>query len=96
MRSSASPGRNAPSAVEIEALHRLLDGDDLAIVSPRVKAEGLRKDVSGPSCVQLDEDGDCLLLRVDKEDLTRLKTDSLDALVELPGVGRKTANVVLG
>ncbi|MBN1590703.1 MAG: hypothetical protein JW888_14410, partial [Pirellulales bacterium] len=59
-----------------------LVGDDLLILSPRVKADGLPEDVCGPNRVQLDEDGDCLLLRVAKEDVAQLKTDSIDALIE--------------
>ncbi|NLE39684.1 MAG: hypothetical protein GX621_16825 [Pirellulaceae bacterium] len=57
-------------------------GDDLLIVHARVKADGLADAVAGPSRLELGEDGECLLLRVDAADLPGLRTDSIDALVE--------------
>ncbi len=59
-----------------------LSGDDLLVLSPRVKAEGLPKEVAGPSRIELDAQGNCLLLRVAKSELGKLKTESIDALVE--------------
>ena len=59
-----------------------LAGDDLLILSPRVKADGLPAEVCGPSRIKLDEDGDCLLLRVAKDDLGKLKTDSIESFIE--------------
>jgi UDP-N-acetylglucosamine diphosphorylase / glucose-1-phosphate thymidylyltransferase / UDP-N-acetylgalactosamine diphosphorylase / glucosamine-1-phosphate N-acetyltransferase / galactosamine-1-phosphate N-acetyltransferase len=60
-----------------------LAGDDLVIVSPRVKAEGLPKDVAtGPSRAKFDDDGECLLARVARQDLPQLKTTSIGALLE--------------
>jgi UDP-N-acetylglucosamine diphosphorylase/glucosamine-1-phosphate N-acetyltransferase len=61
----------------------MLSGDDLFIIHPRVKAEGLPNDVcTGPSRVKLDDDGECLFVRVAKDDLGKLNTDSIDALIE--------------
>ncbi|MBN1911382.1 MAG: hypothetical protein JW818_16685 [Pirellulales bacterium] len=57
-----------------------LAGDDLLVVSPRVKAETFSVDPIGPSRVRLDDDGDVLFIRIAKEDLGKLKTDSIDAL----------------
>ena len=62
-------------------------GDDLFIVSARVRAEFFRGDktspkTAGPSRAKFDDDGDCLLIRVAKEDIGKLKTDSIDSLIE--------------
>ncbi len=60
-----------------------LQGDDLLIVSARVRAEFFTKDKAPrPSRVNFDDDGDCLMIRVAKEDIGKLKTDSIDSLIE--------------
>jgi UDP-N-acetylglucosamine diphosphorylase/glucosamine-1-phosphate N-acetyltransferase len=60
-----------------------LGGDDLLIVNPRVKAERLPNSAcGGPSRIKLDQQGNCLLLRVAKQDLGKLETDSVDALID--------------
>ncbi|MBN2296754.1 MAG: hypothetical protein JXM70_30290 [Pirellulales bacterium] len=60
-----------------------LEGDDLLIVSARARAEFFSPDKGpGPSRVNFDDDGDCLMIRVAKEDLGKLKTDSIDSLIE--------------
>jgi len=59
-----------------------LAGDDLFIVSPRVKAEWIPGEICGPSRVKADADGECLLARVNRSDLAKLKSGSIDALVE--------------
>jgi len=38
--------------------------------------------VCGPSRIKLDDDGDCVLLRVAKDDLGKLPTDSIDVMIE--------------
>ena len=59
-----------------------LSGDDLLIVHGRVKAAGFNVASTGPSEVTFDESGQCLYARISKADLSRLKTDSIDALLE--------------
>ena len=59
-----------------------LVGDDLLIVAANVRAEQFNCEPVGPSRVKLDEDGDCLVIRIAKEDLGKLNTESIDALVE--------------
>ena len=62
-----------------------LAGDDLLIVNARIRAEffsKVMKNMTGPSRVKFDADGNCLLIRVAKEDLGKLKTDSIEALIE--------------
>jgi len=50
----------------------VLDGDDLLIVDPRVKADGFDVAAKGPSEVGLDERGSVLYARVAKDDLAKL------------------------
>ncbi len=62
-------------------------GDDLFIVSPRVRAEFFAEEktkpkTKGPSRVKFDADGDCLFIRVAKEDVGKLQTDSIGSLIE--------------
>ena len=59
-----------------------LKGDDLMLVDGRVKAADLAAAATGPSEVALDADGEVLYARIAKGDLARLKTDSLDALLD--------------
>ena len=60
---------------------RSLSGTDLLVVDARVKADGLVKLDEGPSRVFLDAEGEVLAARIVEEDLAKLKTDSLDALL---------------
>ena len=59
-----------------------LTGDDLLLVHGRVKAEDFNVEPAGPSQIAFDADGDCLFARITKEDLARLNTDSIDALLD--------------
>ncbi|MBN2023192.1 MAG: hypothetical protein JW809_10425 [Pirellulales bacterium] len=59
-----------------------LAGDDLFVVHARAKADAIAKQATGPSRIQLDEDGECLFLRVGREDLAKLNAGSIDALIE--------------
>ena len=59
-----------------------LSGDDLLVVDGRVKAEDLAIEPTGPSQVITDGDGELLAARIARGDLDRLKTDSIDALIE--------------
>jgi len=54
----------------------VLDGDDLLIVNPRVKADSFNVAGSGPSEVGLDEQGSVLYARISKADLAKLNQDS--------------------
>jgi len=60
----------------------VLAGDDLLVVDARVKASGLDVEPTGPSQIAIDDDGECLYARIAKEDLARLSTDSIDALLD--------------
>jgi len=55
----------------------VLDGDDLLIVDPRVKAASFNVSANGPSEVGLDEKGKVLYARVAKADLAKLPTDDI-------------------
>jgi UDP-N-acetylglucosamine diphosphorylase/glucosamine-1-phosphate N-acetyltransferase len=57
-------------------------GDDLVVVDGRVKAAGLDPAPQGRSQVVLDAGGDVLVARIDRADLARLQTHSIDALLE--------------
>jgi len=59
-----------------------LAGDDLLVVNPRVKASGFDVEPSGPSQIALDADGECLFARIAREDLAKLNTDSIEALLD--------------
>ena len=50
----------------------VLDGDDLLIVDPRLKAESFDVSANGPSEVGLDEQGNVLYARIAKDDLAGL------------------------
>jgi len=50
----------------------VLDGDDLLIVDPRVKAESFDVAANGPNEVGLDEQGNVLYARIAKDDLAKL------------------------
>ncbi len=59
-----------------------LAGDDLLIVNPRVKAEGLPAEPSGPSHAALADDGELLAALVTRSDLGKVNTDSIEAFIE--------------
>jgi UDP-N-acetylglucosamine diphosphorylase/glucosamine-1-phosphate N-acetyltransferase len=59
-----------------------LEGDDLLLVHARVKAATFDVPTTGPSEAAFDDDGDLLYARIAQDDLAKLKTDSIDALVE--------------
>jgi len=59
-----------------------LTGDDLLVLSGRVKAGGLDLDSTGPGQVIVDDDGDLLCARIPEAELGRLDTGSIRALVE--------------
>jgi len=59
----------------------VLEGDDLLIVDPRVKADSFDLAGSGPSEVGLDEQGDVLYARVAKADLARLPTGDIGKFI---------------
>jgi UDP-N-acetylglucosamine diphosphorylase / glucose-1-phosphate thymidylyltransferase / UDP-N-acetylgalactosamine diphosphorylase / glucosamine-1-phosphate N-acetyltransferase / galactosamine-1-phosphate N-acetyltransferase len=61
---------------------RLLTGDDLLLVDARVKAAELNLPAIGPSQVGVDADGEVLYVRLTVADLSKVRTDSLDALLE--------------
>ncbi len=61
---------------------RVLAGDDLLVVSARVRASGFDVRPTGPSQVATDADGECLYARIAKKDLAKLNTESIDALVD--------------
>jgi UDP-N-acetylglucosamine diphosphorylase/glucosamine-1-phosphate N-acetyltransferase len=58
-----------------------LQGDDLLLVSARVKAAEFAVAPTGPSQVAVDEEGEVLYARIARQDVGKLETDSLDALL---------------
>ena len=58
-----------------------LAGDDLLLIDGRVKAASFNVEPKGPSEVGLSEDGQCLYARICKEDLAKLKADSIESLL---------------
>jgi UDP-N-acetylglucosamine diphosphorylase/glucosamine-1-phosphate N-acetyltransferase len=59
-----------------------LVGDDLLVVDARVIAEHFNVEPTGPSRIRLDEQGECLFIRIAEGDLAKLNTESIDALVD--------------
>ena len=59
----------------------VLQGDDLLIVDPRVKAASFNVSANGPSEVGLDEKGSLLYARVAKADLAKLPTDDVGKFI---------------
>ncbi len=59
-----------------------LAGEDLLLVNARVKAESFDVESVGPSQVAFDDGGECLFARIAKEDLPRLNSDSIEALID--------------
>ncbi|MHC4643603.1 MAG: putative sugar nucleotidyl transferase [Planctomycetota bacterium] len=69
----------------------VLEGDDLFIVDPRIKADSFNVSANGPSEVGLDEQGNVLYARVAKADLAKLTTGEIgqfmaSAKAKLPNV----------
>ena len=60
----------------------LLRGDDLMLVGGRVKAAEFAVARNGPSQVCLNGDGEVLCARIARADLARLKTGSIESLLE--------------
>ena len=54
-----------------------LEGEDLLIVDPRIKADGFNVPAGGPSEVGLDEQGNVLYARIAEADLAKLVTDGI-------------------
>ncbi len=59
-----------------------LAGDDLLVVSARVKAAGFGIEPTGPSQVTVDTDGEVLYARIARADLARLNAGSIDGLLD--------------
>jgi UDP-N-acetylglucosamine diphosphorylase/glucosamine-1-phosphate N-acetyltransferase len=69
----------------------VLEGNDLLILNPCIKAESFNVAVSGPSEVGLDEQGNIMYARIAKNDAGKLSTDNIeafmaDAKAKLPNV----------
>ena len=69
----------------------ILNGDDLLILNPRVKAESFDIATSGPSEVGLDKEGNLLYARITEDDLSKLPKSNIDkfiteATAKLPNV----------
>jgi UDP-N-acetylglucosamine diphosphorylase/glucosamine-1-phosphate N-acetyltransferase len=60
----------------------VLEGDDLLILDPRIKADGLNVTGDGPSEVGLDEQGGMLYARIAKADLAGLATEDIRKFME--------------
>ena len=56
-------------------------GDDLLLLSARVRPDDLKIDNTGPSGIMFDESGECLLIRIAQEDLPLIDTTSLEKLI---------------
>lgn len=61
----------------------VLEGDDLLIVDPRIKADGFNVSGDGPSEVGLNEQGGVLYARISKADLTGLATKDIGEFMEV-------------
>jgi UDP-N-acetylglucosamine diphosphorylase / glucose-1-phosphate thymidylyltransferase / UDP-N-acetylgalactosamine diphosphorylase / glucosamine-1-phosphate N-acetyltransferase / galactosamine-1-phosphate N-acetyltransferase len=59
-----------------------LVGTDLVLADARLKPGSLKPFATGPSRVALDAQGQVVAARIEQEDLARLQTDSLDALLD--------------
>lgn len=60
----------------------VLEGDDLFILNPCIKAESLDVAVSGPSEAGLDEQGNVQYVRIAKADAGKLSTDNIELFIE--------------
>ena len=58
-----------------------LADENLLLVNARVKASSFDIENDGPSEVGLDADGECLYARITKDDLAKLKRDSIEVLL---------------
>ena len=58
-----------------------LTGDDLLVINGRLKTDNCSLKADGPSMIAMDADGDVLCTLIRADDLAKLKTDSLDALL---------------
>jgi UDP-N-acetylglucosamine diphosphorylase/glucosamine-1-phosphate N-acetyltransferase len=61
---------------------RTLAGEDLLLIDARVKSAELNVTATGPSQVGLSAEGEVLYVRLARADLGKVKTDSLDTLLE--------------
>ena len=59
----------------------VLQGDDLLILNPCIKAESFNVNVSGPSELGLDEQGNVMYARIAKDDIGKLSTDNIEAFI---------------
>jgi UDP-N-acetylglucosamine diphosphorylase/glucosamine-1-phosphate N-acetyltransferase len=59
-----------------------LKGDDLLLLNPRLKADDFDIESVGSALISFNESGDCLFVRIPKEKLDHLNTESIDALIE--------------
>ena len=59
----------------------VLQGDDLLILNPCIKAESFNVKVSGPSELGLDEQGNVMYARIAKDDIGKLSTDNIEAFI---------------
>ncbi|MEO2012530.1 MAG: putative sugar nucleotidyl transferase [Pirellulaceae bacterium] len=59
-----------------------LTGDDLLLLNPRLKADDFDIESVGSALISFNESGDCLFVRIPKEKLDHLNTESIDALIE--------------
>ncbi|HYW77948.1 MAG TPA: putative sugar nucleotidyl transferase [Thermoguttaceae bacterium] len=59
-----------------------LGGTDLLLVDARLRAAQFDVAATGPSEIAIDADGDLLYARIAQADLEKLKTDSIDALID--------------
>jgi len=59
----------------------VLQGDDLLILNPCIKAENFDVAVSGPSEVGLDEQGNVMYARISKDDAGKLSTENIEAFI---------------
>ena len=60
----------------------MLNGDDLFLANARLRASELAVVPVGPSEVAVDADGEVLYARIARGDLNKLKTSSIDALLD--------------
>ncbi len=59
----------------------VLDGEDLLVVDPRVKADSFDIATNGPSEVGIDEKGNMLYARITKDDLAKLPADEISQFI---------------
>jgi len=59
----------------------VLQGDDLLILNPCIKAESFDVAISGPSEVGLNEQGNIIYARIAKDDAGKLSTENIEAFI---------------